>query len=103
MVLNTTIAVTPGRSAWCCFANKTILYFQAIVLEFFVVVQSAKCIIKTFVLIITNAEYSILYPKGVTKVFTKWIACYFHRPSIEILTIEKLDPLLFFGRKGSDQ
>ena len=92
MILNTAIAESPGRCALCGFSDEPVLHFQPVIQKFLIVVYGSKLIVETIVLVVAYAEDGILYPKGISEVFSNRKTCYLDFPVIEVFAIEQADP-----------
>src|SRR6478672_7956986 len=103
MILNAAIMKTPRRRAFHGIAYKTILHFQPVIREFFIVVQSPKAIFKTIILIVAHTQNAVSYLKGVAEVFTQFVTGNFWNPVVEVFTVKQRHPrtsrILFYSKR----
>src|SRR5687768_9448728 len=92
MILNAAVSEPPRRSARCSFTYKPVFNLESVIGKLSIVVERAKFISKTIILIVANTEDTILYAKGVSKIFSQFIPGDFHDPSVEVFTIENAHP-----------
>jgi hypothetical protein len=76
------------RSAFLLFTNKAVLKPQVIVRKRRFVIQVAKLIIELAVLIVSDFDYAIFYPKRISVVFANQVVIDLDKPILSVIAIK---------------
>src|SRR5262249_37662881 len=91
------VAQGPCRSAFRLLPHKPVLSRKNVMRELLTIKETAKLVVKRFVLIVANLEDTIFDPERFPEVFTERKSRNLRNPSIQILAVKKLNPFLGVG------
>jgi hypothetical protein len=86
------VAICPSGTSFGLFSRETVFDRKKVMRIGCFVEEVPELLIEGIVLIVRNYDLTILYPKGVSKVISIRVSTDLGCPSIQVFTIEKLNP-----------
>src|SRR3712207_3472783 len=94
---NPAVASGPSRPARCLLSHEPILHADDVMRELLAVKQVPEFTVELVVLIVGDFQQAVLYPESIAEVVIQIVAGDFDVPTLQVLTVEELNPLLLIG------
>src|SRR5437660_8471833 len=91
------VAVRPIGRALRLLAYKAVFHGHKVIGESIFVENMAELAVELVVLIVGDLQQTILHTESIAEIIPHFVLRNLYRPTVEILPIEELDPILWIG------